>query len=178
MPVIVNATPKSSTANSFTTLGEANIYNAGVVGAEGWVDFEMDARNRALVTATNIIASNVRFRGTRTDKDQALPWPRIGVYDNDGFYVSSELIPFALKNATAELARRLLESASGSGGGGASDPLLASIKSFKAGPVDVTFRDDATITTEALPTDVFRMISHLTVQASGSGVRAVRVIRT
>jgi hypothetical protein len=46
-----------------------------------------------------------RFRGTRVRKTQALQWPRISAYDNDGFVLSQ--IPLDLRRATAEYALRV-----------------------------------------------------------------------
>jgi hypothetical protein len=172
MPVIIDAVPGSTTANSFTTLAFANAYNAGVVGAEGWVDFDTDVKNRALVTATNILSSNVSWIGRRTSYTQALDWPRIWAVDAEGIIYDSTVVPTLVQQATAELARRLAEA-----GGAEADTTTASIKRLKVASIDVEFKEGAAAT-PPLPDDVLKMVARLVLRSGGGGMRAVSVIRT
>lgn len=50
-----------------------------------------------------------RYRGTRKTSGQSLLWPRLSVYDHDGYLVSSTSIPTALRRALAELVYRYRE---------------------------------------------------------------------
>lgn len=65
----------------------------------------------ACVKATDYVDQRfgLRFRGDRQLKDQALQWPRLDAYDDDGFAFSGlDTIPRDLKKAVAEYARIVL----------------------------------------------------------------------
>jgi len=47
---------------------------------------------------------NKRWRGTRSNEDQALDWPRAWIIDTDGYSIESDEMPASLVNATCELA--------------------------------------------------------------------------
>lgn len=47
-----------------------------------------------------------QWKGDRTNKTQAMAWPRIGVEDDDGFYVASNEMPDRLLRANVEAAIR------------------------------------------------------------------------
>jgi Putative DnaT-like ssDNA binding protein len=167
----VNATPGSATANSYATVAEANAYHEAHVDGAVWDDLDPDVKVRALIQATRTLDANMDWRGTAATVTQALGWPRLWAYTKNGYIIDSTVIPVELKYATAELARLL---ATGSGGGGGAAQTL---KSLKAGPIDVVFKEDAEIPA-AVPSPVAQMILHLAERGTTSGVSWAEVIRS
>lgn len=158
MPVIVNATPGDSAANSYITVAEAaDYFDARIPLNPPW-DTTADPAARAVVTATRTIDSLASGRkrlvrpmgeapyyvvgrvwtGTPATTTQALAWPRIGMKDRNGNDIPSDAIPKELKEATAELAGQLqqtdrtLDNAVSAQG----------IKGIRAGSVSVDFKDE------------------------------------
>ena len=74
----------------------------------------------------------MRWNGRRASASQALPWPRFGVIDQDGYTVDSSSVPGAVKQAQIELALRIQNG----------DDVLVDVdpgiksESVKAGPVE------------------------------------------
>jgi len=64
----------------------------------------------ALIKATDYIEQRFgrKFKGYRAIKDQALEWPRVGAYGDDG-YAWSYVVPKQLQKATAEYALIVLQ---------------------------------------------------------------------
>jgi len=156
MAVTIIATAGAANANSFLTLVEANAYFASRLPlVPPWEDAEDPTA--ALAMATRILSAlaqpyrylipsdkspyyyRVRrqWTGTPTTTTQRLPWPRTNMYDANGNAIVSNVIPEALKEATAELAGQLI----------LADTTLdnavsvAGITSVKAGSVSVSFKD-------------------------------------
>lgn len=175
-PVVLIATPGAPNANSYASLTEADAYNAGVIGGEAWDadTIELDTKRRALITATRLLDTNVRWRGEAVSSSQALQWPRYFVRDGRGFFLSSTVIPPALRDATAELARRLLIA----GTAATSDDDTANLKKLKAGPVELEFKDQAVSTGGAIDDDVLLMVAALAAETAGASVRSVPVRRS
>ena len=65
----------------------------------------------AIVIATQYVDSVFSFRGEIKLTTQALSWPRVEVYDNEGREINPDVIPAKLKQAVAEYAKRQLEAA-------------------------------------------------------------------
>lgn len=108
MALTIDATPKGVSSNSYATEVEANAYNEAHVSGASWFSATDEKKKAGLIMATRLIDSMLIWNGYRTDRDQALSWPRGPLYNEDGIEVDAETIPQFLINATAELARRLL----------------------------------------------------------------------
>jgi hypothetical protein len=172
MAVVIIATPGDPNANSYATLAEANTYHESVLeaDAEPWNDADVDVRNRALVQATRLLDANIAWTGWPATSAQVLGWPRIYAYTRTGGLVASNVIPNELKNATAELARRLIvngmpDTASDTEG----------LKRLKAGPVELEF-DGSSSDSGVIPALVLAMIAFLVMRSSHSS--SVPVIRS
>lgn len=63
----------------------------------------------AIIIATQYADSVFNFRGEIKLTTQALAWPRVEVYDNEGREISPDVVPVKLKQAIAEYAKRQLE---------------------------------------------------------------------
>lgn len=168
MPLTLVTTPGASDANSYATVAEANAYNDSVMAPEVWTEADVPTKNRALVTATRLLDAHVPWAGQRAFVGQALMWPRYGVFAarDANWLISHYVIPQEVKNATAELARRLIEFGMPDV---ASD--TAGMKSFKAGPIEVEWEPGANAAREdMIDRYVLDMISHLTVSRSSGGI--------
>ena len=103
----IDATAGGSSSNSYCTLAEADTYHEGVFHKDDWNVVDVD-KEVALIQATAILDMRYTWAGKKKTDDQALRWPRTGVADVDGYALDSDVIPKALKNATAEFARYLI----------------------------------------------------------------------
>lgn len=95
-------------ANAYWALVDVNTYHSDRNNT-AWADFTDAQKNAAIIRATDYIDKRFgkRFRGYRSDKSQALEWPRFDAEDNDGFYISGiDAVPRNLQKAMAEYALR------------------------------------------------------------------------
>lgn len=106
MAVVINATPKSPTANSFVTLAEAEAYMAERLNVTAWTGSD-DTKSQALITASYRV-NQEQFEGYQTTTSQNLKWPREGATDDDGEEYDPDTIPNIIKWATYEEALALL----------------------------------------------------------------------
>ena len=134
MAVSLTATAKSSTANTYLSLSDANSYIDGIPNDDTWDAATDDQKNRALKSATDRL-EQVDWVSTVTDTDQRLAWPRLGVTDRDGRDFSDDAIPRPIEEATAELARRIID-----GSYTSDDTGLEGFASVGVGPISVTPR--------------------------------------
>lgn len=112
MPVVINATPGSATANSFVTLAEAQTYVDTRLNVTAWTAATTDSTNRALVEATRTLCGR-DYVGRRVDTTQVLEWPRWYAVNPDApiggqWYYSTTIIPDRIKDATCELALQFI----------------------------------------------------------------------
>lgn len=105
-----------SNANSLISLANANAYYdrvpATYVHAAKWaLPASTNAvKEQVLVLATDLIKTRWGFRGTKKFVTQALPFPRVNIWDESSFYVDDSSVPESIQFGTAELAGYLLVS--------------------------------------------------------------------
>lgn len=140
-------TPGGATANSYASLAEANAYHTDHLYASAWVAALDPEKEAGLIMATRLLDAMPRaWTGGAKSVVQALGWPRTGMSSRNGFALATTKIPVPLKNAEAELARQLIE-----GNLTETDAVAAKgIKSLKAGPVALTFKETLDITNSLL----------------------------
>jgi hypothetical protein len=130
MPILV-ATAGATNANSYATMAEADTYFDERLQATNWIG----EKARALIMATRRI-DVLRFEGEKVSTAQALKWPRIEAYDDDGEEYDTSTVPAIVKQATYELALKILNDDAAS-----TDTLgvtgLESIRRAKVGPLEV-----------------------------------------
>lgn len=92
-------------ANSYNDVADCAQFHADS-GNDYWNTIPVATQQLALVRATMYIEKRfaARFRGTRRQRTQTLSWPRLGAYDNDGFYIDA--IPLQIIRAVNEYAMR------------------------------------------------------------------------
>lgn len=97
---------ESSIFNSYVTTQEALAYFADRGHGEAWDSVDNPAA--FLISATNQIDWFMNFKGSKVDPSQPLEWPRKDVLVDDE-YISTTIIPKALKHAVFELALASIE---------------------------------------------------------------------
>lgn len=103
-----------SNSNALTSLASANSYYERVpssyVHAAKWAlpASTNSVKEQVLVLATDLIKTRWTWRGQKKLTTQALPFPRVALYDESGFYVDDASVPECIQFGTAELAGHLL----------------------------------------------------------------------
>ena len=78
-------------------------------GSETVTRVTANDKERALMWATETLDAQMDWKGTKRTAEQALRWPRSGVYDQDRHQYDYDLIPDPVSEATSYLAMHLLE---------------------------------------------------------------------
>lgn len=171
MSIIIKPDVGAVDANSFASEAEVNAYFASRTPlVPAWED--ADDPTALMVMATRILSvlavsrkvlrwdsqgkpyyyTSRAWTGSIVSDTQALPWPRMGMYDRRGIAIASNVIPVELKEAQAELAGQLniadrtLDS----------DVITQGITSIKAGSVALTFKES--IQAQILPDMVVNLL--------------------
>lgn len=115
--VVEDGTGKSD-ANSYCSIAYADAYHADVTGSADWAGATESAKQSALLRATQYLDLQYGswWRGYRAngfgaddDTEQALDWPRIQAYDQDGWPYDEDTLPTRLLQATCEMALAFLK---------------------------------------------------------------------
>lgn len=136
MALIVETGAGLANSESYISVADADIYHAKR-GCVPWATLTTTQKEEALIRATDYIeqAYSQNFYGLRVNSTQALSWPRYGVTLN-GYSVSSDTIPQAIINATAELAYRAAQ-------GNLAPDLTQAIKREKVDVLEVEYMDNS-----------------------------------
>lgn len=111
MALVVEDGTGLSTANSYLSEADADTYNTDHSVSTDWSGADSADKEKALRLATQYldVRYDGRWKSYRSNEDQALDWPRWYAKDSDGYYWDTDQIPQRLKDATAELALRVIE---------------------------------------------------------------------
>jgi hypothetical protein len=144
VPIAIDATVGAASANSYSTLADADAYFVSRLGGGAWRDVVDDEiRKAALITATSRLDEEI-YRGKRATSTQALAWPRVNVYAT-GVPLPTDAIPMFVKKAMWEQALDLLVKAGQVNA--STDPLgptgLEPFKSLGVGDIKLDLRDPA-----------------------------------
>ena len=114
-----------------------------------------NTKEKALIQATSMLDEYFNWFGTILDEDQALRFPRYSAYDRDGYVYDEEEIPQELKDATCEMALRLLQ------GDSMTEPSLTTqgFSEVTLGPINV--KVDTSNKDDVVADTVVSMVSHL-----------------
>ena len=172
MPSALVVSIGSVTANSYATRAEADAYAGDRLHSAAWTAAAADDKDRALLWATKILDTRVKWAGIISDYRQALAWPRSDVSSlNSGQYFLSTEIPPFVKQAQIELAIALLTEDR------TLDPGSAGISSLSVpGAVSLTF--DKTGQPPVLPQQVRDLIAPYGSFDSGGSMRVLPIART
>ncbi|MBG0789649.1 MAG: hypothetical protein H0S80_04035 [Desulfovibrionaceae bacterium] len=95
--------PTVDSTNSYVTEAEAATYFGERLYATAWTGASEADQQKALLMARRLLDLHISWKGTPTDEDQALAWPREGITGID-----DDEIPEAVETAQLELALTLL----------------------------------------------------------------------
>jgi hypothetical protein len=148
------ATAKSSTANSYCTLAEADQYQDDRPAVSTtWADASENNKIRALLWATQLMESLFNWNGYASTTTQALGWPRQGLLERIDVVLDSDTVPSEVKDAQSEYARQLLVTNRAQD----NDIEAQSISSIKAGSVALVF-DSSAAYNKVVPDAVYLQI--------------------
>lgn len=97
-----------ATANSYISEADADTYFEKHLYGTAWTGSANKVA--ALQMATRLIDDYFDFEGKKINDSQALQFPRYDIFDRSGYLIPSTTIPTPVKNATAELAKWLIDS--------------------------------------------------------------------
>jgi hypothetical protein len=163
------ATVGASNANSYVTESEANLYFENRLhGYDTWDEF--DDKDKALITASQLLDWYVSWKGTKTDESQSMQWPREDVIRQSGVEIDDDVIPPEVKKAVYELAYVSLSSDR------TADDALAGIEQVKVSSLMIKADNGDVESTKrkVIPEQVWKILSDLTVPSSASVVWLLR----
>jgi len=88
-------------ANTYAAAATVDTYHTNL-GNSTWAG-DADTKAAAILRAMRFLEGQ-NWKGTKTDSDYALEWPRTGVVDRNSFELDSDEIPQSLINALCEAA--------------------------------------------------------------------------
>lgn len=108
MAIIVEDGTVVTNANSYVSVAFAdNYFEIDEIYFATWDAMSDAEKETRLRWATRVLDQKVIWRGTKTDVDSALRWPRTGVRDRDGNTIDDDEMPVQLMEVTCELAKFL-----------------------------------------------------------------------
>jgi hypothetical protein len=152
----LDATVGGPDANSFVTVAEADAYFTEHPFGADWIALTDSEAAAYLMLATRVLSVQC-WTGIGATAEQALPWPRSGMYAVTGYSLSSTIIPRQLKEMTFELANSIRLNGALTSSSVADEGL----KRVKAGPMEIEYFN---------PMDLERAFSLLTSDIKALGV--------
>lgn len=150
-----DSTPGGANTTSYLSVERADEIAAERLHVTSWSALTDPQKESALMFASRLFTSRVRIcEGSVTYSDQALLFPRTGLYNRNGTLVDSTIIPADVEYAVVEWALRLIPSDSSV----ESDISLQGINKIKAGPVELGFKDSIVNSGSSVPANVLAMI--------------------
>jgi hypothetical protein len=144
--------PPDLNANAYLAVAEADAYFALRLYSQKWTSADENAKQAALVMASNFIDAAARYGGAKQDAAQRLQFPRVGITCDPS---ANGVIPQGIISATCEQALTFLQGdatqSGGSSGGGA-------IQSASVGAISVTY---ATATTATASTPLAKLAGQI-----------------
>jgi hypothetical protein len=178
-------TAGSASANSYASLAESNTYHETVRPDDEitWLEQAETTRERLLIMSSRLIDQHWEFIGYKKDNTQALQWPRQTVLQDGRWanatsftYLDNDTIPQFLKDATAELARILVDIDT------TADPDGAGFKQIAMAGMAVTFNERDRASQGVMRTSVYSFLRKYgsyrpSLNSSSPGVGFAKVIR-
>lgn len=174
MALTLVATPKAADANAYLTRAEADAYFETRLHVSKWTSATNATKDAAIVWATAIMERAFEWQGSIVKQEQALSWPRYGIYDRNGRVIDHDTVPANIKHACAEFAFSLIQIDRTKEykwlGLGLGDVLIGSIRT-------VVNRENVF---DLVPKHVVQMVvDHGTLSGSVStGMRQIKLLRT
>jgi hypothetical protein len=133
-----DSTPGSPTATSYLSVERADEIASERLHSSAWDLLETNDKQRVLMTATRLLDSRVCVLGSPTFDDQSLLFPRTGLTNRNGREIDPDTIPPEIEFATFDYGLVLLPADNTM----ESSIAAQGITKLKAGPVELSFKDD------------------------------------
>ena len=169
----IDATPGSTTGNSYVTLAYASTYCTDHLSGTTYLAATSATQETAVKMATKMLDTWVDWIGAKVEEDQALRWPRYNAPDRDGYYFDSDEVPPDVKDGTAELARLLVTSGDTTG-----DPDTLGFTMLKVGSLQMNIDKSDRDMFGAIPDSVRAFIEPYGTIRSRGGPQSAKVVRT
>ena len=130
-------------AESYLSVDDADTYWGKHGSPAAWTDATTAEKETALRYATMWLDGKFTWGGAIVTSDQVLDWPRHSVYDDQGRLIADDIVPQAVQDATAEMAKNHIDAdlaASLARGGG--------VKSEKVDVITIVYLDWASPETD------------------------------
>jgi len=134
----IDSTVGGSNANSFASVAEWDTYFGSHPFGEAPLDLTTAEKEAYLIHGTRVLSA-LCYTGIATSAEQALSWPRSGMYAITGYPLSDAVIPRQLKEMLFEFANQVRIK----GALSSSNTLDEGIKRVKAGPMEVEYFNPA-----------------------------------
>ena len=157
---ILNATAGDPLANAYITVNDATAFLTMRLHTDAWTDASIPDQEAALQWATRLIDEQVHWYGLPTYPDQTLALPQVGLVDQWGRAVASNVIPVPVQQATALYALGLLEATAADVPGAAVNGDLV-IKSKKIGDTTITYQDVSSQSSTRVPVSPYAIPSEV-----------------
>ena len=99
----LDATAGGPVSNSYTTTAQATAFLTMRLRTAPWTEASVPDQEAALQWATRLLDEQVGWYGVPTYPDQALALPQVGLVDQWGRAVASDVIPVPVQQATASM---------------------------------------------------------------------------
>ena len=156
--MILNAIPGDPLANAYCPVVQATAFLTMRLDTDAWTEASIPDQEAALQWATRLIDEQVHWYGVPTYPDQALALPQVGLCDQWGRQLASDVIPVPVQQATALYALELLHVLADDAPAAVSGDLI--LKSKKIGDVTLEYQSispssaRAPVSPYALPSEV------------------------
>ena len=144
----LDATPGAPTANAYCMVAQATACLTMRLDTDAWTEAPVPDQEAALQWATRLLDEQVQWYGIPTYPDQALALPQVGLVDQWGRQLASDMIPVPVQQATALYALGLLEATVDNGTAAAGSGDLV-IKSKKIGDTTIEYQSISSSTARA-----------------------------
>jgi hypothetical protein len=156
---VLNAVPGDPLANAYVTVVQATAFLTMRLQTAPWTDASVPDQEAALQWATRLIDEQVQWYSVPTYPDQALALPQVGLVDQWGRQLASNVIPVPVQQATALYALALLAVSVEDVPASGSTDLL--IKSKKIGGTTITYQDVSSAASTRAPVSPYAIPSEV-----------------
>lgn len=167
------ATAGADDANAYLDVDGSDAYHESHLYPTSWFAASTKDKTVALIWATRLLDQYFAWNGIIASQSQALGWPRSSTYDRDGRLQANDAIPLVIEQATAELARWLIESDRTS-----TDSQTGAVQYLTVGQIAIKYATATAVLATVIPDAVKVMLGHLgTFSTSGAGGGTVTMRR-
>ena len=160
----IDATVSGANSDSYCDVAYADAYHLTRGFNDEWAAADTNAKEIVLKWATRLL-DRLNWMSPRTLQLQALRWPQMDAYDQDGWPVLQTVIHKNVKDAACEMALYLLREDR------TIDSGAIGIDSLKVGPIAIDFSQTAG--TKSIPNGVTDLIAHFLAGGGSSVVHSL-----